>query len=161
MTKKAKVIVALMSALIGVALVFSVMYWFTIGHTERTKERLVEQAKTRLEAEEPELRLTEGDLFNGTNAYVTFLEEGEKVFWFVPLNKEKKIERRDTGDVTADQVCAQSLQETGGTLVSCKYGFDERALIEVVAKEGTSYTYSYYTLQTGEFIRRVQLTDSM
>ena len=63
-------------------------------------------------------------------------------------------------NVDLDQICNDSLAETGGTLVSCTYGFDERALVEVVTKANASYTYSYYTLQTGEFIRRVELTDA-
>ena len=44
MTRKTKWIVSLLAALIGVVLVFSVMYRFTIGHTENQKEQLIEEA---------------------------------------------------------------------------------------------------------------------
>lgn len=161
MTRKAKWIVSFLVALIGVVLVFSVMYRFTIGHTENQKEKLVEQAMMRLTDESPNVKVGQGELFNGTEAYVVFPEEDGKTIWFVPLNDKLEIEQREIDEVEATDVCARSVEETGGQLVSCKIGFDERALIEVVTKANASYTYSYYTLQTGEFIRRVQLTDQM
>ena len=161
MTRKAKWIVSFLVALIGVVLVFSVMYRFTIGHTENQKEKLVEQAMIRLTDESPNVKVGQGELFNGTEAYVVFPEEDGKTIWFVPLNDKLEIEQREIDEVEATDVCARSVEETGGQLVSCKIGFDERALIEVVTKANASYTYSYYTLQTGEFIRRVQLTDQM
>ncbi|WP_214740302.1 MULTISPECIES: hypothetical protein [unclassified Exiguobacterium] len=161
MTRKAKWIVSFLVALIGVVLVFSVMYRFTIGHTENQKEKLVEQAMIRLTDESPNVKVGQGELFNGTQAYVVFSEEDGKSIWFVPLNDKLEIEQREIDEVEATDVCARSVEETGGQLVSCKIGFDERALIEVVTKANASYTYSYYTLQTGEFIRRVQLTDQM
>ncbi|WP_214776954.1 hypothetical protein [Exiguobacterium sp. s22] len=161
MTRKAKWIVSFLVALIGVVLVFSVMYRFTIGHTENQKEKLVEQAMMRLTDESPNVKVGQGELFNGTEAYVVFPEEDGKSIWFVPLNDKLEIEQREIDEVEATDVCARSVEETGGQLVSCKIGFDERALIEVVTKANATYTYSYYTLQTGEFIRRVQLTDQM
>lgn len=161
MTRKAKWIVSLLAALIGVVLVFSVMYRFTIGHTENQKEKLVETAMARLAEESPDARVGQGELFNGTEAYVVFPEEDGESIWFVPLDEKLEIEQREIGEVDATDVCSKSVEETGGQLVSCKVGFDERALIEVVTKADASYTYSYYTLQTGEFIRRVQLTDQM
>nr|WP_251126024.1 MULTISPECIES: hypothetical protein [unclassified Exiguobacterium] len=151
----------MVTALIGVVLVFSVMYRFTIGHTENQKEQLIEEATTRLNEESPNLQVGQGELFNGTEAYVVFPEADGDSIWFVPLNDKLEIEQREIGEVNANDVCVRSVKETGGQLVSCKYGFDERALIEVVTKADASYTYSYYTLQTGEYIRRVQLTDQM
>ncbi|MGA9467945.1 MAG: hypothetical protein WBV10_09970 [Exiguobacterium marinum] len=161
MTRKTKWIVSLLTALIGVVLVFSLMYRFTIGYTENQKEQLVEEATNRLTEEAPNLKVRQGELFNGTDAYVVFTEENGNSIWFVPLDDKLEIEQREFGEVKAKDVCARSIEETGGQLVSCKYGFDERALIEVVTKADASYTYSYYTLQSGEFIRRVQLTDQM
>ncbi|WP_026826148.1 MULTISPECIES: hypothetical protein [Exiguobacterium] len=161
MTRKTKWIVSLLTALIGVVLVFSLMYRFTIGYTENQKEQLVEEATNRLTEEAPNLKVEQGELFNGTDAYVVFSEENGNSIWFVPLDDKLEIEQREFGEVKAKDVCARSIEETGGQLVSCKYGFDERALIEVVTKADASYTYSYYTLQSGEFIRRVQLTDQM
>ena len=161
MTRKPKWIVSLLTALIGVVLVFSLMYRFTIGYTENQKEQLVEEATNRLTEEAPNLKVEQGELFNGTDAYVVFSEENGNSIWFVPLDDKLEIEQREFGEVKAKDVCARSIEETGGQLVSCKYGFDERALIEVVTKADASYTYSYYTLQSGEFIRRVQLTDQM
>lgn len=161
MTTKTKVIVALLTAALGVVLVFAAMYWFTIGYTEQNKNQMIKEAELRLTEEHPDLLLNRGELYNGTDAYIVFVEEEEQGIWFVPVDQDLEIEQREIGSTHADEVCEQSLQETGGTLVSCKYGFDQRALIEVVSKADTSYTYSYYTLQTGEFIRRVQLTDAM
>ncbi|WP_214881408.1 MULTISPECIES: hypothetical protein [unclassified Exiguobacterium] len=161
MTRKTKWIVSLLTALIGVVLVFSLMYRFTIGYTENQKEQLVEEATNRLTEEAPNLKVEQGELFNGTDAYVVFSEENGNSIWFVPLDDKLEIEQREFGEVKAKDVCARSIEETGGQLVSCKYGFDERALIEVVTKADASYTYSYYTLQSGEFIRRVQLNDQM
>lgn len=161
MTRKAKWIVSLVAALIGVVLVFSVMYRFTIGHTENQKEQLIEEATNRLIEQSPNLKVGQGELFNGTEAYVVFSEVDGDSIWFVPLDEKLDIEEREVGEVNATDVCAQSVEETGGQLVSCKVGFDERALIEVVTKADASYTYSYYTLQTGEYIRRVQLSDQM
>ncbi|WP_214698298.1 MULTISPECIES: hypothetical protein [unclassified Exiguobacterium] len=161
MTRKTKWIVSLLTALIGVVLVFSLMYRFTIGYTENQKEQLVEEATNRLTEEAPNLKVEQGELFNGTDTYVVFSEENGNSIWFVPLDDKLEIEQREFGEVKAKDVCARSIEETGGQLVSCKYGFDERALIEVVTKADASYTYSYYTLQSGEFIRRVQLTDQM
>ncbi|WP_214878249.1 hypothetical protein [Exiguobacterium sp. ERU653] len=161
MTRKTKWIVSLLTALIGVVLVFSLMYRFTIGYTENQKEQLVEEATNRLTEKAPNLKVEQGELFNGTDAYVVFSEENGNSIWFVPLDDKLEIEQREFGEVKAKDVCARSIEETGGQLVSCKYGFDERALIEVVTKADASYTYSYYTLQSGEFIRRVQLTDQM
>ncbi|TCI27342.1 hypothetical protein EVJ30_00030 [Exiguobacterium sp. SH5S13] len=158
MTRKKKVVVALMTALIGVVIVFSGIYWFTVGHTERTKQNMIAEARNRLEAEQPTVRIERAELFNGTEPYVVF-EETDRVL-FVPVDSKQPIETREIASVDLDQVCADSLEETGGMLVSCKYGFDERALIEVVTKSGATYTYSYYTLQTGDFVRRVQLADS-
>ncbi|TCI55737.1 hypothetical protein EVJ24_05465 [Exiguobacterium sp. SH1S21] len=158
MTRKTKVVIALMTALIGVVIVFSGIYWFTVGHTERTKQNMIAEARDRLEAEQPTVQIERAELFNGTEPYVVF-EETDRVL-FVPVDSKQPIETREIASVDLDQVCADSLEETGGTLVSCKYGFDERALIEVVTKSGATYTYSYYTLQTGDFIRRVQLADS-
>lgn len=158
MTRKTKVVIAFMTALIGVVIVFSGIYWFTVGHTERTKEKMIEEARERLVDEQPSVSIERAELFNGTEPYVVF-EESDRV-QFVPVDDKLPIETRDIATVDSEQICADSVAETGGTLVSCKYGFDERALIEVVTKAGTSYTYSYYTLQAGEFIRRVQLTDS-
>ncbi len=159
MTRKTKVVVAFMTALIGVVIVFSGIYWFTVGHTERTKQSLIEEARERLLAEQPTVESERADLYNGTKPYVVF-EEADRVL-FVPVDSEEPIEEREIASVDLNQVCAESVEETGGALVSCKYGFDDRALIEVVTKAGASYTYSYYTLQTGDFIRRVQLTDSL
>ncbi|MFC4683016.1 hypothetical protein [Exiguobacterium sp. s149] len=147
-----------MTALIGVVIVFSGIYWFTVGHTERTKDKMIEAARERLETEQPSVNIERAELYNGTEPYVVF-EETDQV-QFVPVDDKLPIVTRDIASVDLDQVCAESVAETGGSLVSCKYGFDERALIEVVTKSGASYTYSYYTLQEGEFIRRVQLTDS-
>ena len=161
MTRKTKWIVSLLAALLGVVLVFSVMYRFTIGHTENQKEQLIEEALIRLNEESPDVQVRQGELFNGTEAYVVFQEEDGDSIWFVPLDDEFEIEQREIGEVNANDVCARSVEDTGGQLISCKYGFDERALVEVVTKADASYTYSYYTLQTGEFIRRVQLTDQM
>ncbi|MDA5559932.1 hypothetical protein PJK55_04235 [Exiguobacterium sp. MMG028] len=161
MTRKTKWIVSLLAALLGVVLVFSVMYRFTIGHTENQKEQLIEEASIRLNEESPDVQVGQGELFNGTEAYVVFPEEDGDSIWFVPLDDEFEIEQREISEVNANDVCARSVEDTGGQLISCKYGFDERALIEVVTKADASYTYSYYTLQTGEFIRRVQLTDQM
>lgn len=158
MTRKTKVVVAFLTALIGVVIVFSGIYWFTVGHTERTKDKMIETARERLETEQPSVNIERAELYNGTESYVVF-EEADQV-QFVPVDDKLPIVTREIGTVDLDQVCAESVAETGGSLVSCKYGFDERALIEVVAKSGASYTYSYYTLQAGEFIRRVQLTDS-
>ncbi len=158
MTRKTKVVVAFMTALIGVVIVFSGIYWFTVGHTERTKDKMIEAARERLETEQPSVNIERAELYNGTEPYVVF-EETDQV-QFVPVDDKLPIVTRDIASVDLDQVCAESVAETGGSLVSCKYGFDERALIEVVTKSGASYTYSYYTLQEGEFIRRVQLTDS-
>ncbi|EPE61378.1 hypothetical protein L479_02227 [Exiguobacterium sp. S17] len=160
MTRKTKVAVALMTALIGVVIVFSGIYWFTVGHTERTKDALIDEAKTRLATEQPTLRPVRAGLYNGTEPYVVFEDDTAQTVVFVPVDEKLPIETREIGSADLDQVCADSLEETGGTLVSCKYGFDERALIEVVTKSGATYTYSYYTLQTGDFIRRVQLADS-
>ncbi|WP_215141464.1 hypothetical protein [Exiguobacterium qingdaonense] len=157
MTKKSKWIVSLLAALVGVVLVFSVMYRFTIGHTEIQKEKLIEAATERLADESPNLKVGRGELFNGTETYVVFT--GTDKIWFVPLNDKLDIEEREVGEVGVTDVCSRSVEETGGQLVSCKVGFDKRALIEVVTKTETSYTYSYYTLQTGEYIRRVQLSD--
>lgn len=161
MTRKTKWIVSLLAALLGVVLVFSVMYRFTIGHTENQKEQLIEEALIRLNEESPNLQVGQGELFNGTEAYVVFPEADGDSIWFVPLDDDFEIEQREIGEVNANDVCARSVEDTGGQLISCKYGFDERALVEVVTKADASYTYSYYTLQTGEFIRRVQLTDQM
>lgn len=161
MTRKTKWIVSLLAALLGVVLVFSVMYRFTIGHTENQKEQLIEEASIRLNEESPNLQVGQGELFNGTEAYVVFPEADGDSIWFVPLDDEFEIEQREIGEVNANDVCVRSVEDTGGQLISCKYGFDERALVEVVTKADASYTYSYYTLQTGEFIRRVQLTDQM
>jgi len=158
MTRKTKVVVAFMTALIGVVIVFSGIYWFTVGHTERTKDKMIEAARERLETEQPSVNIERAELYNGTEPYVVF-EETNQV-QFVPVDDKLPIVTRDIASVDLDQICDESVAETGGSLVSCKYGFDERALIEVVTKSGASYTYSYYTLQTGEFIRRVQLTDS-
>lgn len=158
MTRKTKVVVAFMTALIGVVIVFSGIYWFTVGHTERTKDKMIEAARERLVTEQPSVNIERAELYNGTEPYVVF-EETDQV-QFVPVDDKLPIVTRDIASVDLDQVCAESVTETGGSLVSCKYGFDERALIEVVTKSGASYTYSYYTLQAGEFIRRVQLTDS-
>lgn len=158
MTRKTKVVIALVTALIGIVVVFSGIYWFTVGHTERTKQSMIEEASERLVSEQPSVKIERAELFNGTEPYVVF-EETNQV-QFVPVDDELPIVTREITSVDLDQVCAESVAETGGTLVSCKYGFDERALIEVVTKSEGSYTYSYYTLQGGEFIRRVQLTDS-
>jgi hypothetical protein len=119
---------------------------------------MIEAARERLETEQPSVNIERAELYNGTEPYVVF-EETDQV-QFVPVDDKLPIVTRDIASVDLDQVCAESVAETGGSLVSCKYGFDERALIEVVTKSGASYTYSYYTLQAGEFIRRVQLTDS-
>lgn len=161
MTRKTKVVVALMTALIGVVIVFSGIYWFTVGHTERTKQDMVAEARDRLETEQPTVRVERAELFNGTEPYVVFEDETAQSVVFVPVDSKQPIETREIASVDLAQVCADSLEETGGVLVSCKYGFDERALIEVVTKSEATYTYSYYTLQTGEFMRRVQLTDSI
>lgn len=161
MTRKTKVVVAVISALIGVVIVFSGIYWFTVGHTERTKDALIDEAKERLETEQPGLQTMQAELYNGTEPYVVFEDEAAQSVVFVPVNQKLPIETREVGSTDLAQVCADSLEETGGVLVSCKYGFDERALIEVVTKLEASYTYSYFTLQTGEFMRRVQLTDSL
>ena len=161
MTRKTKVLVALMTALLGVVIVFSGIYWFTVGHTERTKDELIDEAKTRLEAEQPTVQAVRAELYNGTEPYVVFEDDAGQSIVFVPVDETLPIETREIGSVDLAQVCADSTEETGGVLVSCKYGFDERALIEVVTKSGSSYTYSYFTLQTGDFIRRVQLADSL
>ncbi|KDN57313.1 MAG: hypothetical protein LPJ96_06465 [Exiguobacterium sp.] len=158
MTRKSKVVIALVTALIGVVIVFSGVYWFTIGHTERVKDAMIGEARERLETEQAGVTVDRATLYNGTEPYVVF-ENAENVL-FVPVDEEQPIVVRDVTNVDLDQICNDSLAETGGTLVSCTYGFDERALVEVVTKANASYTYSYYTLQTGEFIRRVELTDA-
>lgn len=158
MTRKTKILIALMTTLIGVVIILSGIYWLTIGHTERTKETLIDQARERLTEEQPTVKASQADLYNGTASYVVFTDQKESVI-FVPTDKKLPIVNREIGSIDLQQVCDQSLEETGGALVSCKYGFDDRALIEVVSKTGASYTYSYYTLQSGEFIRRVELTD--
>ncbi|MCT4781772.1 MULTISPECIES: hypothetical protein [Exiguobacterium] len=158
MTRKSKVVVALVTALIGVVIVFTGMYWFTIGHTERAKEAMIVEARERLDSEQPGEVVNQATLYNGTEPYVVF--ENDDRLLFVPVDEDLPIVVRDLTNVDLNQICNASVAETGGTLVSCKYGFDERALVEVVTKANASYTYSYYTLQTGEFIRRVELTDA-
>ena len=158
MTRKTKFSIAILAAILGVALVFSGIYWFTIGHTERSKADIIESARDRLE-DETSVEVDAGELFTGTEAYVTFEQTDESVIWFVPVDEALAIENRPLGETTASALCERDLDETGGTLVSCKYGFDERALVEVVVKADTTYTYSYYTL-AGEFLRRVQLAEA-
>ena len=41
--------------------------------------------------------------------------------------------------------------------VLAKYGFEDRALIEIVSKTKTGYDYSYYTYQEGTFIKRLRI----
>lgn len=138
------------------------MYYFTFGVANRSESATIQQATERLMDEFPDVDIQKAELYNGTTQYVVFeLDGSTPQVAFVPISELREIEIRDLTNAALKQnVCDRALQETGGELVGCRYGFDERALIEAVTRIGGSYVYSYYTYQDGEFLKRVQLTDA-
>ncbi|WP_449403381.1 hypothetical protein [Exiguobacterium artemiae] len=95
-------------------------------------------------------------VFNGKTQYSVFTieQDGQALRAFVP--KTGKIETRRVKD---GMKIADVIRQAGNpeNIVSAKYGFENRALIEIVTKTATGYDYSYYTYQEGSFIKRLRI----
>ncbi|WP_312067088.1 hypothetical protein, partial [Exiguobacterium sp.] len=113
-------------------------------------------AETRLKKELKPTDVRFESVFSGKRQYVVFTmkQSGQAVRAFVP--EKGTIETRPVADGIAIKTVIADHPELGD-IVSAKYGFEDRAVIEIVSKTKTGYDYSYYTYQEGSFIKRLRI----
>ncbi|WP_214845115.1 MULTISPECIES: hypothetical protein [unclassified Exiguobacterium] len=153
---KWKIAIGLISVVLLITLIGTGIYQLTVGEAKGREQEVVKRAEKRLTQEIAPDAVTFENVFNGKDQYTVFSikKEGEALRAFVP--SKGKIETRPVKDgIKVDEVIRQSRDQ--GKIVSTKYGFEDRALIEIVAETETGYEYSYYTYQEGSFIKRLRI----
>lgn len=153
---KWKVTLGLLSALLILAVLGTAVYQVTIAEAKDREQSVAEQAEARLKKELKPTDVRFESVFSGKRQYVVFTmkQSGQAVRAFVP--EKGTIETRPVADGIAIKTVIADHPELGD-IVSAKYGFEDRAVIEIVSKTKTGYDYSYYTYQEGSFIKRLRI----
>lgn len=153
---KWKVIIGLIAIVLVVTVVSTGIYQLTVAEAKGREQEVVLQAEKRLKQELRPDTVTFENVFNGQTQYTVFSikKDGTALRAFVPA--KGKIETRPVKD---GMKIADVIRQSGnqGKIVSSKYGFEERALIEIVTETASGYDYSYYTYQEGSFIKRLRI----
>ncbi|OIN67991.1 hypothetical protein BLD48_03840 [Exiguobacterium sp. KRL4] len=151
-----KVVIGLVCFILLITLIGTGVYQFTVAEAKGREQKVVLQAEARLEKELAPEQIRFDHVFNGKTQYSVFTiqQEGQAVRAFVP--KAGRIETRRVSD---GMEIAEVIRQAGNPaeIVSAKYGFEDRALIEIVSKTKVGYDYSYYTYQEGTFIKRLRI----
>ncbi|MGX8236330.1 hypothetical protein [Exiguobacterium undae] len=151
-----KIVLGLVGFILLVTLIGTGIYQFTVAEAKDREQTVVQGAETRLKKEIAPDEIKFEHVFNGETQYSVFTiqQDGEALRAFVP--KKGKIETRRVAD---GMKIADVIQKAGNpaNIVSAKYGFDQRALIEIVTKTKSGYDYSYYTYQEGSFLKRLRI----
>lgn len=153
---KWKIVIGLIGFILLITLIGTGVYQFTVAEAKEREQTVAVQAESRLKKEVAPQQIQFDYVFNGKTQYSVFTikQDGQALQAFVP--KKGKIETRRVKD---GMKIADVIRQAGNpeNIVSAKYGFEDRALIEIVTKTTTGYDYSYYTYQEGSFIKRLRI----
>lgn len=153
---KWKIVIGLFCFILLISLIGTGIYQFTVAEAKEREQQVVRQAEDRLKKELAPEQIQFDHVFSGKTQYSVFTmqQNGEKMRAFVP--KKGKIETRRVAD---GMKIVDVIRQAGNpnNIISAKYGFEKRALIEIVTKTASGYDYSYYTYQEGSFIKRLRI----
>jgi len=156
---RGKLIISLIAFVLIIIGSGSAIYAMTVGEAKDREDEQVVKARERLESRLSPTDVKAEGIFRGEDAYAVFRYEkdGKAQRAFVPLDYGA-IETRPVEDaIPLETVAEDARAATGGRVISVKYGFENRALIEVVTQNGSGYDYSYYTYQEGSLIKRLTI----